>query len=198
MELLGKAKEALRDKTRDDLCSAFQSIGIQTQSSERGRLEEEIKRAESLGLIDVFESPISWINVCRERGHGGTYYHFILGVPDTRITSNSSKLKVKSFYQRTFPILGSVVETRWKGNDMSSGLIERLNGDLSLAYGNALADNIAIRTNYKHSCWLIYVYNELYILKKNPADWGSLWQCWQTIAQHLLDTRIVSHGPVIR
>lgn len=195
MELLRKAKETLRDTTREDLCTMLQSLGVQASLSERGRTEEKVFGRGSKGIIDISKGPIKWICVAYRGGGGGPggSHYFIFGVPDLRLTSDFLKLRVKSFYKKTFPIFGTVTETCWKGNDMGSGLIDRLNGDLSLAYNKALVDNINIYTNSDHMCWVIVMYNQHDILKRDTADLNSLWGCCQTMAQHLLDSRLINY-----
>ena len=62
-------KEKLRDKTRDNLANALNSLGVQAEMAERGREEEKVNNAwwnRSLGIIDLSDGPISFINVIKK------------------------------------------------------------------------------------------------------------------------------------
>ena len=67
-------KEKLRDKTRDELAGALNSLGVRAEMAERGRIEEKVNNAwynRSLGVIDLPEGPIKWINILKkDRGEG--------------------------------------------------------------------------------------------------------------------------------
>ena len=65
MSFFSKLREARRDKTRDELCAHLQSLGIEAQMVPRGRAEEKIYPGprRSLGVIDIAEGPIPWVNV---------------------------------------------------------------------------------------------------------------------------------------
>ncbi len=56
-------KEALRDKTRDNLAYALNLLGVRAELAERDRAEERIHSSwrRSLGIIDILEGPIKWI-----------------------------------------------------------------------------------------------------------------------------------------
>ncbi|MYA51597.1 MAG: hypothetical protein F4185_04650 [Chloroflexi bacterium] len=52
--------ERWRDKTRDNIAKALNSLGLNAEMAERGRPEEEVcKRAftRSIGVIDVADGP---------------------------------------------------------------------------------------------------------------------------------------------
>jgi len=63
-------KGFLRDKTRDKLVQALTSFGVTAVLSERGRMEEKIDNSwyqRSLGIIDIPEGLVSWINILKKR-----------------------------------------------------------------------------------------------------------------------------------
>ena len=62
-------KEKLRDKTRDNLTNALNSLGVKAEMAERKRAEEKVHNAwwnRSLGVIDLPEGPVRWINVIKK------------------------------------------------------------------------------------------------------------------------------------
>ena len=63
MSFLSRVRERFREKTRESFCAHLQSLGIDVHMAERGRAEEKIGNAGSLGLIDVAEGPIRWVNL---------------------------------------------------------------------------------------------------------------------------------------
>ena len=67
----GKLRERYRDKSRDELCAHLRILEIDAQLAPRGRKEEKIGGEGSLGLIDIPEGPIRWVNV-RKYGPGST------------------------------------------------------------------------------------------------------------------------------
>lgn len=212
MGFFDKVQETFRDKdtTRDDLCAGLQSMGIDAQMAERGRIEECIEYGSqySLGLIDIPEGPIRWINVIRIVGGGlsmiGSYYYMQCGVPDSRLRSNSPKVEIKSTLKGD--------NWQWKGKDSRLGIIERLNSDTSLGY--ALLGYALLQSKGKESGWRISPTSVEYVLhwRKSPEMtiravalipcperncWlissqmtgmpsEELWSCYQAIARHLL------------
>ena len=62
-------KERFRDKTRDDLANALDLIGVKAEMADRERAEEKVENSwyqRSLGVIDIAEGPISWINILKK------------------------------------------------------------------------------------------------------------------------------------
>ena len=59
-------REKMRDKSRDDLAYALNLVGVKAEMSDRGRPEEKVENSwyqRSLGVIDISEGPIRWINI---------------------------------------------------------------------------------------------------------------------------------------
>ena len=82
---LGKA--ILAHKTRDELTAALNSIGVKAEMTERGRVEEKVENSwyqRSLGVIDIPEGPIRWINILKKDGgkHSPPRWWVVLGIPD--------------------------------------------------------------------------------------------------------------------
>ena len=64
-------QERLRDKTRDTLAEALQTLGVPAEMAERGRPEESLGKrlfCRSLGVIDIKEGPIAWVNTIKKDG----------------------------------------------------------------------------------------------------------------------------------
>lgn len=180
MSFFNKVRETFRDKTRDNICAGLQSLGIDAQMAERGRSEEKIGGKGSLGVIDIPEGTIRWVNVSRISAQGSrTWYSTEYGVPDSRLWKViSPKLEIKSARKKDSWL--------WKGKDAGLGLIHRLNSDTSIGYPLLLSKSpkITIRAYSDNSCWVIsndwVKSNEMCV----PSE--ELWNCYKTIASHLL------------
>ena len=124
---------------RDDLCADLRALGIQAQMSERGRPEEKITRGrgKSLGIIDIQDAPIRWVDVKKGvtrdwENRRDTYWTIEYGVPDSRFTAGFHKVKIRTVRLKTIPLFGEVVDFMWEGKDFGLGLIKRLNLDVLL------------------------------------------------------------------
>ena len=188
MDFFDKVHERLRDHTRDDICARLRSLGIDAQIAERDRTEERIgcgnRRTypfqvdmRSLGLIDIAEGPIRWVNVLRSASSpsSGTVYRTDYGVPDPRLgprmTGYIPNLQIKS--------VRNVSVLRWKGKDSDRGIINRLNSDISIKHPIMENRDVIIRADGYHKCWIIQVET-----REVPSK--ELWNCYQAIADHLL------------
>ena len=182
----------LRDHTRDDLCAALQALGIQAQMSERGRPEEKITRfGISVGIIDIPDELIRWVEVKNGTLSGGdvdTYNHINCGVPDSRITAGFHKVEIRIERIKRIPLVGKVVDLKWAGKDFGLGLIERLSHDVSLNKPilESLSEGLfEIGAYPDHGCWILTVQDELTPSRQE-------WDCYQSIASHLLGTPLPS------
>jgi len=172
-----KVKETFRDKTRDNLCASLQRIGIDAKLAERYLGEENIEcgvYSKSLGIINIREGPIRWVNVVHrsDQAPAGASLYVKYGVPDSRLWAViKPKLKVESDRKKD--------NWQWKGKDSSLGLIDRLNRDTSIGYSllQSKSPEITIRANPDYSCWVI---------STQEALSEELWNCYQMIARHLL------------
>ncbi len=94
-------KERLRDKSRDDLTHALNSLGVGAEMAERGRSEENIQKPRgkrSLGVIDLPKGPISCINFVRQDGsqYSPPRWWIVLCIPDERPFSKRRTVKIKT------------------------------------------------------------------------------------------------------
>ena len=106
------------------------------------------------------------------------FYHTGYGVPDPKVAPKFPKVKIKSIKVKDFPLIGDVVDIRWKGEDFGLRLIESLNGVSSLLKPMMKSGDLEIRVYPKHECWVLTTRNE------GPTT--QLWDCYQAIARQLL------------
>jgi hypothetical protein len=190
MSIFGMIKDAFRSKVkylRETTCVALCELGVEARMEMRRWVAEEaIGGGVSQGVIDIPEGPIRWINakiVARAGGHGETAQseYFQYGVPDPRIGPNTPNVRIKIAPVRSLPVVGKVVDLRWKGKDLGLRIIDRMSSDISLKQLTidrwSLPINIKAHNDYR--CWTI----------EPPFD-SSLtaekWSCYQAIARHLL------------
>jgi hypothetical protein len=200
-----RIRESFRDTTRDDFYTGLKAMGMNAQLAARGRFEEEIRDSDmgfggySLGIIGLEESPISWINI---RKYGGMesrdtlVYFFDYGVRDVKLTPDSPCL--------TYHFANSY----WEGRDSGSGIMDRLNRDLSLK--EPFLEGVRIEAIADYGCWIIskkHVIPDVFPLvhlvefitelfsggreqkNSNFVPGASEWKCYRTIAQYLLADR---------
>jgi len=186
VEFFSGIKEDFRDKTRDNICAHLQTLGIDARIVPRGRLEEEIGGSDSLGIIAIREGPIRWVNVRKgSSGQGGTFYYTGYGVPDPRLEPNSPRVRIKTVRVKTSPLFGKVVDLRWEGRDSDLGIIGRLNSDAQLKQPIMESRDVTIEAVGDYGCWIISTET------RDPS--GELWNCYQTIACHLLGEWSTGH-----
>lgn len=187
MSLFSKVRERLRDHTRDELCARLHALGIPAQMAERGRPEEKITswRGSSKGVIDIASGPIRWVNIKKDTYGGGpvtlttTGWDAEYGIPDSKIDTNFPVVRIETVLVKDLPVLGKVLNLGWKGNDVSLSVINRLTSDDSLRQLIFDFYELKIETYPKHGCWLLTV-------KGAPDPSEMHWNCYQTIASHLL------------
>jgi len=146
-------KEIFRDKSRDKLSQNMNSLGIRAVLAERGRAEEKVENSwyqRSLGIIDIPEGLVRWINILKKDGSGRSppQWWVILGIPDERPLSNHKSVDIKTIRKKAFPLFGKVVDVTWKGNDHHTGLVQVLSNDeavknLAKRIGNVTVHNYA-------------------------------------------------------
>jgi len=185
MDFFRNIRETFRDHARDDICAGLQRLGIDAQMAPRRGPEERVGGSGFLGVIDITEGPIRWVNVRKvthsggPEGGGGTDYYTEYGVPDSRLGPNSPKPQIKTVRMKTFPLFGKVVDLHWKGKDFGLEIISRLNSDTSLKDPIMRSRDVTIRAHGDHSCWIIST-------ETRDIPSGDAWNCYQAIAQHLL------------
>ena len=154
----------------------------------------------SVGVIDIKEGPIRWINVVRGQApYGGPFGSEYCGVPDSKITPGFPKVHIKAVPLRNFPIFGKTVGWEWKGQDFGLGVITALNEDNSLQRTvmkmQALSNTpVAISVHVNLRSWVI----KGYFFTTTLATL-ELWHFCQTIACQLLatDSPVTHQAPTL-
>ena len=128
-------REKLRDKSRDDMVQRLNATGVKATMSERGRPEEGIRSGRfhrSLGLIDIEEDVINWINVVRIKSrdkNGPSRYRTVFAIPDATVPLEHEALKVATVRKKSFPIFGKVVGIHWQSEEKLNPLVELFTKD---------------------------------------------------------------------
>ena len=168
---------------REALCARLTEIGVIAEMSGRGKPEEKIGQGllsiNSLGLIDITPGPIRWINVRQnldgEVGTNSYKTYCDYAVPVSTVPSN---VKIKMAVIRKFPLVGPIIDRRWKGKDYGLGIIGRLNGD-SLMKQRALI-GVEIRGHPRHLCFTV--------THENVEVTKEMWDFYQAITAHIIDS----------
>lgn len=203
----------LRDKTRYRLCTHLRTMGLNVQISERGLSEEGISGGligTSIGLIEVRDSPIQWINMLEHPAsrYATAAFTNVYVVPDNRVRSGGY-LELRSTRQRNASVYGRVIDLYWTANfvgtrvvnapeeewdeDMEERLVDRMNSDTSLKEGLIrLNEDITVRSVPNFWCWAIssgsYQESGLGQEARKLGPSREQWECYEMIARHLLES----------
>ena len=168
------------DTTRDKLCAGLRAMGVGAWMAERGRPEEKTGKG-SLGVIDIGQGPIRWVNVREVGDSENTAYMTEYGVPDQR---HLPQLQIRSVRVKTFPVFGRVIDVRWKGNDLGLGIAQRLSNDESIRGAiMGTRDEVTVQACSYLGCWLI-------VRDTEAAPSQEQLGCYQAIAENLLVQRL--------
>jgi len=183
-------KEIFRDKSRDKLAQNLNSLGIGAVLAERGQAEEKIENSwyqRSLGIIDIPEGLIRWINILKKDGnqYSRPLWWVILGIPDERPLTNHQAVDIKTIRKKTFPLFGKVVDVTWKGDDHHTGLVDTLSNDEAVKNLAKRIGNLIIHSYAKEfQGWTLQVDRRF---EPTSQDWATI----QKIANHILtSTRV--------
>ena len=185
MSFISKVREALRNKTREEFCAHLQSLGIDAQLAPRGSAQEKLY-ARSLGVIDIVEGPIRWVNVLKASypdANDDVDRYLVYGVPDPKIQSGFPKVGVESVSVRNFPLFGRFIGVRWKGEDFGLGIVEHISQNIVARefFESTREGSFEIRACPDWRCWILKVEVVLDLSKQE-------WDSYQSIARHLLGT----------
>jgi hypothetical protein len=209
-----------RDKTRHRLCTHLRTMGLNVQVSERGLHEEGISgglMGSSIGLIEVQESPIRWVNMLEHPAsrYASAAFTNVYVVPDHRVRSGGY-MELRSVRQRNASVYGRVIDLYWTANfvgtrvitspeeewdeDMEDNLLERINNDRSLKEGLIrLNEDIMVRSVPSFWCWAIssgsYQESGLGHESRRLAPSREQWDCYEMIARHLLEASAARQSP---
>lgn len=180
-------RQSYRNETVSHICTTLQKFGLDAMVTTRGRIVEGIKGQGCDGIIHVPEGLIVWVKVYEaihtdeSRGYTYTDYCIDYGIPDFRLGPDFSQINIQSNHVKNIPLVGHVVDLRWKGFDDNRGIIDRLNNDTQLRQAMMGRRDVNIRAFGDSSCWLLWTMSPIF-----PVLSRELWDCYQSIAQHLL------------
>ena len=185
------------DDTRHAICVALSSLGVDARLAERGRLEEKagpLSGCTSVGLIDVLQGPIRWINVaiCSSPFTSLIGHRLLCGVPDSNLSHSLPHAKISAVPVKEFPVVGKVVDLRWKGEDHGTGIIDRLGHDSGLKRLMLEVKKELSWSSDPEIEWVIRFHPDLRswvigpVFGPNLVAREKIWQCLQKIARHLL------------
>ena len=178
-------KESLRDKTRDDLTYALTAAGVGSEMSDRGRVEEKVENSwyqRSLGVIDISEGAIKWINILKKdrSDKSPPKWWVVMGIPDDGVALNTEQIKIKTKRKKSFPLFGKVIGVTWKGKDGSTGLAKTLSDDLSTDEVAARVGNLEIKSQTEHfQGWTLTVDRKVNLTNMD-------WEAFKKIADYIL------------
>ena len=180
-------KEWVRDKSRDELADALNSVGVKAEMAERGRAEEKVEDSwyqRSLGVIDNHGGSIRWVNILkRDRGqHNPPKWWVVLGIPDERSISSHQEIKIKTVRKRTFPLFGKVVDVVWKGYDGNTGLVNTLSKDVPTKTLAKRIGNLEIKSHANgFQGWTLTIDKQF---RPTSQDWETI----EKIADYILSS----------
>ena len=183
---VGRVGELLRDHARDDICTGLQSLGANARMAVRGRPEESMGKGSSLGIIDIDDGPIDWVNV-RKVDSGltefdsSTTYYTDYGF---KVPYRPPNATIKSVLIKTGPLFGNAFDGEWRaeGSDRGSGLVadvlRRLEEDAQVTEAVIAIRDVEITGH--PLAWVIS-------MKTGEIPTRQAWDCYQAIAWHLIE-----------
>ena len=189
------------DDYRNSICVGVSGLGVDGRLAQRGRLEEKagpLSGCDSVGLIDVLQGPIRWLNVaaCNSPYSSMTGHRILCGVPDSDLTQSLPRAKIRPVLVRQVPIVGKVVALRWKGKDHAKGVMDSLDNDSSLKQLMLGANKEMGFWDDPGIEWNIRLHPDLWMWVIGPVfgverlTRPKTWECLQKIAQYLAPTSI--------
>ena len=166
--------------------------------SERGRPEEKIYAGHcgSLGVIDIVDGPIRWVNVTFATFVWGEDndppIYLVYGVPDPKVRSGFPEVRLQAIpvQEKDLGEDERVIGVRWKGEDFDLGVVQHLSQNVLVtrAFLEYLSKgfSLEIRAYPGWRCWTLTVED---VLSPSKQEWDS----YQSIASHLLGTPMPSN-----
>lgn len=181
-------KENLRDKTRDNLNQDLNFIGVPADLAERGHVRESVENSwyqRSLGVINVEESSIPWINILKQDGgkNNPPRWWMVFGIPDDRSSEIHPHTKIKTIRKKSFPLFGKIKDVTWKGEDDGLGLINELSMDLEIKTLAMKVGNLEIkRQTGAFQGWTLVLDRKFH---PSNEDWNTI----EKIADYVLSSQ---------
>lgn len=180
---------------RMEFLSGLRNLGLDAEMAPRGHRLENSRGGGSLGVINLGEGLIRWVNLLKVTyGDGGDYYYADYGIPDRRLTPDyAHQIRLRSRKVRRYPIFGSVSSVRWEGQDAPFQVLAQLNGDTELPVGLATAPDVRIWADGEYRYWVITtpaghksILSILHLGGRILVPKRHLWDCYRRIAECLL------------
>ena len=180
----------------DRIFISLNELGIDVQYSETYQPEQVIgiddmfKTNKSLGLINIKDGPIRWINFKEARksnGPGKDYhctYNMHYGVPFTK-GSRTTKQRISAARLKRFFIFGQVARIHWKGEGWGRTVANQLNSDELMGQPAVMDGGIELTCYPDHLCWIISTKEW-----RRPSE--EQWSAYQALGRHLV-TATQSH-----
>lgn len=173
------------------LCSGLIKFGIDARLSKTWQTEQEIgdgglfMLTRSLGVINIHDAPICWINLTEARNNKSpgwneylyTYY-MDYGVPYAG-GAMMQKERIFPVRVKTFPIFGDFSHLRWKSGGFGREITNRNNADPLLIHPSIMDTGLLITSYPEHQCWIMST-------KEWRVPSGDQWTAYQTLAGYLL------------
>ena len=149
-------RNMLRDNTRDAFTRDLCAIGVKAVMAERGREEEKIRSGNkwlfqrSLGVIDIEDGPIQWINVVRLKSrdkNGPPIHRVVFGIADPNLPESHHPLKLTTVRKKSFPLFGKIVAVDWNGDSALLPLITAFSNDAAVDQVVKELGNLQVRTH---------------------------------------------------
>ena len=177
-------REKLRDKTRDNLADALNALGVGAEIAERGRSEERAcaSWAQSLGVIDIAEGPVRWVNVVRQSNQYGSRWWLVFGVPEDSadLRGRRKEIKLNTLRTKSFPLIGRVTNIAWTDNGNAGRLRTALTNDREVKAFVRKHGDVEIRNDDEHFLgWTLRIGKRF---KPSKQDWEGI----RAMAEHLL------------
>jgi hypothetical protein len=180
-------RNILRDKTRDKLADALNACGITAVMAERGRAEEKVENSwyqRSLGIIDIPDGPVRWINILKKDGSRNSppRWWVVLGIPDDRPVPDHKAIDIKTVRKKTIPLFGKVIDVTWKGHDAGTGLKDMFYYDEEVKNFAIHAGNLTVHSyNREFQGWTVQIDRRF---TPSCEDWTGVRQ----MAKHILSS----------
>jgi len=197
----GKIKRKLSVKHR--VCVGLCGLGLDVRIVKRNQTEEKYtlrwtlgQDYESLGLIEIRNSPIRWVSILRTNKlkfePNGDYDVILYVVPDAQVSAKGGYRLIESVQDRSVPMIGRITGINWKCR-IKDRLVRQLNDDTLLNERLAkLEEDITVRSFPEYQCWSISTSSRsvgvdaLFFQGRIPSR--DQWDCYEMIAHHLLNS----------
>ena len=196
------------ERQMDRIFIALNDLGVDVEFSETYQREQVIgigemfKANNSLGLINIKDGPIRWINFKEAKKNKGLgadsrcTYKMDYGVPLSACSKISSK-RILAARLKRFTIFGPVVRVRWKGEGWVSNVATHLNEDALMGQPAVMDGNIELTCYPEHMCWIIAAKGFIgYSSPSALSEWRipsrEQWIAYEALARHLV-TATQSH-----